>query len=107
MANLEHFVVLLYDKTSTATSADEERTDLFTRKGRSIDLIPPTSAALYQHVRIASYQHNQAGHVWGQSPLRNPVLHVPSPVEWGLDERAWENPIGQIWLKNQFPVWNS
>ena len=88
MANLERFVVLLYDKTSTSTSADEARKDLFTRKGRSIDLIPPTSAALYQHVRRASYQ---AGHVWGQSLLPNPVL--PSPAEWGWMKgpgNAWE-----------------
>ena len=51
MPMLEHFVVLLYDNASTCTRIDEPRKELFTQKGRSIDAIPPTSAALLQHVK--------------------------------------------------------
>ena len=40
---LERFVVLLYDRTG---SVNEARKELFTRKGRAIDVIPPTQAAL-------------------------------------------------------------
>ena len=43
---LERYVVLLYDKTSSDASVNEARKVLFTRKGRSIEAIPPSSAAL-------------------------------------------------------------
>ena len=40
--------------------------------------IPPTRAALEQHVKRTVYQ---GGYVWGQSLIANPVL--PSPTSWG------------------------
>ena len=60
---LEHFVVLLYDRTSSTIQVNEARKQIFTQKGRSIDSIPPTQAALIEHTKRAAYQ---AGHVWGQ-----------------------------------------
>ena len=39
---IERFVVLLYDRTSTCSTVNEIRKELFTRKGRMIDSIPPT-----------------------------------------------------------------
>ena len=51
---------------------------LFTQKGRSIDSIPPTQAALIEHTKRAAYQ---AGHVLGQMFLPAPKL--PSPADWG------------------------
>ena len=45
--------------------------ELFTNKGRSIENIPPTSAALRQHVLRAAYQ---AGYVWAQSAVLRPAL---------------------------------
>ena len=84
----ERFVILLYDRTSSATSVDAARMDLFTRKGRQIDALPPTRAALVQHTRRAIHQ---AGFVWGQMFQRSP--NIPSPSLWGWrrnrDER-WE-----------------
>jgi len=75
---LEQFVILLYDRTNSLTSVDAARKQLFSRKSRTLDNIPPTKDALQQHVKRASYQ---AGHVWGQSLLTDPCL--PSPSEWG------------------------
>ena len=40
--------------------------------------IPPTRAALEQHVKRTVYQE---GYVWGLSLIANPVL--PSPTNWG------------------------
>ena len=74
---LERFVILLYDKTSTATDIDKARRKLFAKKS-NVQLIPPTSAALKQHVRRAVYQ---GGHVWGQALIPAPTL--PSPSDWG------------------------
>jgi hypothetical protein len=78
MPSLERFVVLMYDKTSVFNSVNETRKLLFTRKGRSIDNIPPTSAALSEHVKRSIFQ---AGFHWGQSLEQSPS--IPSPSEWG------------------------
>ena len=77
---LERFVVLLYQRTSNFLTTNECRRDLFCQ-GRSIDNIPPTSAALKMHTLRASYI---AGHVWGQCTIANQVL--PDPVDWGWKE---------------------
>lgn len=96
MSTLEQFVILLYDRTSTSTSVDKARKELFTQKGRSIDVIPPTYAALYQHAKRAAYQ---AGHVWGQALLRAPEL--PDPCEWGWMRQMRGK--SHVWE----PVWSS
>ena len=86
MQVLEEFVVLMYDKSSSYKEVNEARLDLFARKQRSYDCIPPTSAALKEHCKRAAYQ---AGHIWGQSLLCSPDL--PSPIHWGwhLTDSTW------------------
>ena len=89
--NIERFVVLLYDRGSELSSVDEARQQLFCKRSRTLDRIPPTSAALEQHLLRASYQ---GGHVWSQIHLTLPEL--PSPAEWG-------------WMKDGHwkPVWTT
>ena len=85
---LERFVVLLYDRTSTEEKVNEARKQLFSQKGRPMDGLPPTQAALVEHVKRAAYQ---AGHVWAQMFVAVPKL--PSPSEWGwlqTIEGGWE-----------------
>ena len=77
MLIIERFVILLYDKTSTCTDIDKARQTLFTKR-TNVKAIPPTRAALEQHVKRTVYQ---GGYVWGQSLIANPVL--PSPTSWG------------------------
>lgn len=64
---LEKFVVMMYDRSSTVTSVDDARLEMFARKQRPYEAIPPTRAALLQHVKRAAYQ---AGCIWGQTILR-------------------------------------
>ena len=78
MATIERFVTLMYDRTSTEVNVNDARMKLFCRKGRALEAIPPTQAALLQHTKRAVYQ---AGHCWGQTLLVRP--HLPSPTEWG------------------------
>ncbi|CAC5371327.1 unnamed protein product [Mytilus coruscus] len=59
---LERFVVAMYDRFSDIDRIDKARLELFVRKQRSYDSIPPTEAALIQHVKRAAYQ---AGCMWG------------------------------------------
>ena len=85
--HLERFVVLMYDRTSSKTSVNDARKQLFAQKGRALDAIPPTRAALVEHAKRAAYQ---AGHCWGQALVPSPVL--PSPQEWGwtMGDGIWK-----------------
>lgn len=84
---LERLVILMYDRTSDRVNINEARKQLFTQRGRSLEMIPPTRGALIQHTKRAAYQ---AGHVWGQATISNPQL--PNPQEWGwtLTNNVWE-----------------
>ena len=77
MSNIERFVVLMYDRSSTCVSVNDCRRILYTRKNRAIENIPPTSDALLQHVKRASLQ----AHLW-ISCLSNDVPQY-NPLEWG------------------------
>ena len=92
MAIIEMFVVLLYDRTSSLKSVNEVRQELFSKKSRSLDSIPPTRAALLQHAKRAVFQ---GGYIWSQTLVKNPVL--PSPADWG-----WQRD-GSSWV----PYWTT
>ena len=88
VASLERFVILLYDRTSSLEDINQARKHLFAQKGRSIENIPPTKAALVQHIKRAVYQ---AGYCWAQATTPSPVL--PCPSEWGWKRKepcSWE-----------------
>ena len=53
---LERFVILLYDRTGTLDCVNQARKQLFTQKGRSIEGLPPTKAALILHTKRVAYQ---------------------------------------------------
>ena len=85
---LERIVVLLYDRTRCQEYVNEARKELFTQKGREIDALPPTQAALVQHTKRAAYQ---AGHCWSQAMIGNP--EIPCLSDWGWSKKAeggWE-----------------
>ena len=75
MQPLERFVVLLYDRTSTEEGVNKKRKQLFSKKGRGIDGLPPSQAALIHHAKRAAYQ---AGHCLVQLMIHAPELPSPS-----------------------------
>ena len=77
MKVFERFIVLLYDRTSTCTDVDRARKKMFA-KTLSVQRIPPTRAALEQHIKRAAFQ---GGHIWGQALI--PLPDLPSPHSWG------------------------
>lgn len=87
MATLERFVVLMYDRALPTPSVNEARLELFARKQKPYDMIPPTVAALKEHVKRAAFQ---AGHIWGQSLIKEP--ESKSPSDWG-------------WMKQEDNTW--
>jgi hypothetical protein len=88
---LERYTVIMYDRTSTCTSVNTARKDLFTRKGSDIDNIPAN--ALLQHAKRAVFQ---SGHCWGNCLKVSPQR--PPPSEWG-----WVGDSTQTWE----PLWST
>ncbi|MES9879581.1 MAG: hypothetical protein ABW185_01720 [Sedimenticola sp.] len=83
---LERFTILLYDRTSSKVNIDDARQELFTKKGRAMEAIPPTRAALVQHTKRATYQGE---HCWGNASTVN--VEMPSPEDWGwIDPENWK-----------------
>ncbi len=81
-------MILLYDRTSSEEDVNVARKQLFAQKGRPMDGLPPTKAALKEHTKRAAYQ---AGHVWATMFVHEPNL--PSPAEWGwlqTDNGGWK-----------------
>ena len=66
MLNIERFMVLLYHGTPNCLNTNEWRRELFCQ-GRSINNIPPKSAALWKHTLRSCYI---VGHVWAQSMIK-------------------------------------
>ena len=89
---LERFVCLMYCNTTTAVEVNKCRRELFVKKGRQMEGLPLTRAALIQHVYRAIYQ---AGYVWSQALKAMQVL--PSPSEWG-----WK----QLMSGEYMPIWS-
>ena len=91
-AFIERFVVLLYGRTCPFNEVNHARQSLFAQGNRVLDNIPPTQAALQEHVKQAAYQ---AGYVWGQTCVTHQEL--PSPANWG-----WQK-VSDGWA----PLWSS
>ena len=87
MNKLERFVVVMYDRSSEATCVNDARLDLFARKQSSFDAIPPTHAALKEHVKRAAYQ---AGWVWSQAIISQPEVQSPSDFGWKKCGDRWK-----------------
>ena len=75
VALIELFTILLYNHTSSKDNIDEARQELFKR--RAMDAIPPTRAALLQHIKRAVYQ---GGHCWGK--MLQATIGMPPPGDW-------------------------
>jgi len=79
--------ILLYNRTSSLGDINEARCELFVKRGKGMEEIPPTKDALIQHIRRAIYQ---GGHCWGQALKVAPDL--PSPADWGwvMHDGGWK-----------------
>ncbi|KAJ8257557.1 hypothetical protein GJAV_G00186910 [Gymnothorax javanicus] len=64
MRTLKRFVVVMYSKGSGLERVNEARLRLFTSGKKTLEALPPTQAALYQHIRRAMLQ---ASFFWSQA----------------------------------------
>lgn len=79
---LQRFVVLLYDSASTKTTVNEARKQMFIQKGRQFDNIPPTEAALLEHVKRTAFQYLES------NLDSKPGTSKPSRL--GMELRRWD-----------------
>ena len=86
LPTLERYIIIMYDLSNTCKEVNEARRDLFTRKGRDIEGIPPTADALRLHTKRCAYQ---AGHWWGKALV--PSHPLPCPSEWAWVQSATFN----------------
>ena len=70
-SQIERFVILMYDRTSDVLEINKARKELFTKKSRSLENLPPTQAAVKEHTKRASLQ--------GQSRIKATELDQPLP----------------------------
>ena len=63
MQCIERFVVLMYSKTCSSATVNDARHHLFSNGSRSINSIPATQAALFEHVKMSLLQ---ASFIWKQ-----------------------------------------
>ena len=93
MAEIERFVVILYDRCNGLSKANEVRKELFS-KDRTVETIPPTEAALREHAQQSVLQ---GGYSWSQ--ILNPRPRMPDFSQWGWrkTESDWE----LFWTKLQ------
>ena len=87
---IQRFIIVMYSRSSSHTEVNKARHALFAA-GRAIESIPPTEAALEQHMKRATLQCS----IWRQSLQRDPTR--PSPDKWG-----WEKNQKGYWA----PVWS-
>lgn len=89
METIERYVVLLYNRTSALSSLNEAIKQLFCQGNGMIENIPPSKAALFQHVKRACLQ---GGHIWGQALVAQSHLPIPSDWGWKLDPEGYWAP---------------
>ena len=80
MQHLERWIVLMYSKNCDAELVNDARKLMFSHSLRSLDSIPPTKNALFQHIKRALLV---AAFIWKQYLSKTP--EIPKPSEWGWE----------------------
>ena len=86
IAVIESFVISLYSVSCTLTDVNKARQQIFAQSSRTFEYLPPTKAALEEHMKRTTHQ---AGYVWGQSIIAKQVLPNPSLWGWVKSETGW------------------
>ena len=80
----------MYDRTSAHVSINDARPDIFFRGNQQIDYIPPTKAALVQHIKRAMLQP----HVWHCCLVSISTSYSPLEHGWQVGD---ENALAPFW----------
>ncbi|XP_037047284.1 uncharacterized protein LOC119082058 [Bradysia coprophila] len=83
---IEKIFVLLYDRSSQLEQVDDARQTMY-KTSFSLELIPPTKASLYQHVKRSVLQ---GAFIWGQCMEKMQDIPDPTAFGWTLVEDQFE-----------------
>jgi len=103
---LDRFVLLLYDRTNRTSSVNELRKVLFSPKGRSLEEIPPSADALFQHAKRAILQ---GGDCWDSHYVK--LKHSLIQLNGVETRRGWliyqmdDDPGSIKHLQRTYTVW--
>jgi hypothetical protein len=86
MSILERFVIVLYDRTSDVENLNAAIKQMFTKKARALENIPPSSNAFLQHAKRSV---SQAVHCWSHSLETQMSLINPADCGWSKDGDKW------------------
>ncbi|KAJ8377441.1 hypothetical protein AAFF_G00259990 [Aldrovandia affinis] len=87
LKTLEKFVVMMYDRSSTAEGVDDARLDMFARKQRPYEAIPPTRSALKQHVSVLPTRRAASG---VSQQYVQPETQTPANWGWTKKGDLWQ-----------------
>jgi hypothetical protein len=87
---LERFIIIVYERTSVLEDINESRYQLFCKKNRSLENLPPTKDALLLHIQRAIYQSG----VWTSCLNFNLVAPSPTLFGWKLEDEK----LVPIWM---------
>ena len=83
---IQSFVCILYDSSSTTTKVNKLRMEFFPRKLAMMQKLPPTKAALIEHVNRSIYQAN----VWLSCLDARQNLCSPAGFRWIQMDNTWK-----------------
>ena len=78
----------MYERTSNKVSVNGARKHLFTKKNRPMKGLPPSQAALAEHINRAAYQGG--GHCWAKPLVAQQDLVCPSNCGWQKGQNIWK-----------------
>ena len=83
---IEAFTCVLYDRSTTCEEVNDLRKDLFPRKVQRMQHLPPTQAALLQHVNRSMFQSS----IWLRSFETQQKVSCPEVFGWTKKDTNWE-----------------
>lgn len=83
---LERFVIIMYDITSDCIDLDTSRRQLFTKKCRPLESLPPTADAFVQHVLRTTLQAIQC---WSHCFVKQTPVLYPEKWGWLKEDDKW------------------
>ena len=86
--------MLMYNKSCSASTVNEARQQLFSHGSRTLEALPPTKAALFEHMKRAILQ---ACFIWNQADMCKQEIPDFSKWGWRFDEK----------IKQWVPFWTT
>ena len=80
MSNIQCFIIAGFSRNCEASSVNEARQKMFTTGLKTLETIPPTKNALYQHVKLALLA---SAFIWRHCTDKSP--NIPYPKDWGWE----------------------